>query len=252
MNGWRRTLAGSISAVVLVAACSGSTGAPTPPGSASSAALGAATASSAAASVAPSGAPPSAAVASPASPGAPAPSASGVAFTRVPCNGTVTTPVTSYKVGLTQAYPNGAFDPSKVGGLPPGSVTVQWFHGSKGTWIVWYVGLCNAQAAVCPGNSIKVGANFEDISNSPLAAGGCAGDEKYLAVAPAGLQFCNDGFYFYVTKIPNAKTGTLYASVEHAQPDGTIEGITGGVQTGTSSAAGGTLNLGTLKCKPVG
>jgi hypothetical protein len=153
---------------------------------------------------------------------------------------------------LTQTYDtsHAAFDPAKVAGLTPGRVTAWWFTGKGGTYVVWLAGLCNASAPVCPGTSLQTGSTYQDISNSPTAAGGCAGDTKYLAASPAGVQICNHAFVFYVTTIPSTATGNLVASVEKGQPDGTtIVGLTSAV---AASPATPEIDLSTLGCTPPG
>lgn len=245
LAGWFLTAA----CVVVVASCS-SSGAGTPAPVAGGGAASPATAASSGPAPTASVEQPSAAPASVVPPPSAAPSAA--AFTKPSCNGTIRTPVTPFKASLTQTYDTSKapFDASKVGGLGPDSVNVQWFRGSGGTWIAWYVGLCNATAAVCPGNSIKVGSAFQDVSNSPAAPGGCTGDEEFLATPPAGLQVCNGAFFMYVTKIPNTAKGTLYASVEKGQPDGSIVGITSTVETSAGPKTGPTLDLSTFSCAP--
>jgi len=221
---------------------SSATGAPTatevPSAGAASAAAGA---SSGAASIAAPSAANSPAVTAAASP------AASVAFISIPCSGTITTPSTSAKSPLTQTYP-ASFTAANVGGIGPGAVQAEWFKGAGGSYVVWFAGLCKATAALCPGSSLKVGSAFQDIANAPTGAGGCDGDSKYLAAAPAGVQVCAKAFVFFVSKIPDSASGTLYASVEKGQPDGTVMGLTSAVP---ASATIPTIDLSKLGCSGV-
>ena len=106
---------------------------------------------------------------------------------------------------------------------------------------------------LCPGTSLKTATGFEDVTNSPLGKGGCKGDDKHLATAPAGGQICNGGFLIYTTTIPNDAVGTLYASLEKAQPDGTISGLTSTTETGPKlDVYPNQIDLSKYSCQPAG
>jgi len=161
-------------------------------------------------------------------------------------------PDTKVAVRLSQGYASGgaAYDPAKLGNIQPGDPIAFWYAGST-TYVVVYAFVDLTKAGpLCPGNSIKTGSGFEHVSNAPTVSGACAGEEATLAKPPVGVRMCpvlgNTGFA-YVTAIPLDSKGTLYASLEHAQPDGSIVGLTGAIATGATAA----VDLDAMGCTPV-
>ena len=151
--------------------------------------------------------------------------------------------------------PYKGFDRSKLDGLQPGSIQFDWFRSTGGTMVVlFFQGPLPAGVdPLCPGTSLKTATGFEDVTNSPLGKGGCKGDDKHLATPPAGGQICNGGFLIYTTTIPNDAVGTLYASLEKAQPDGTISGLTSMTETGPKlDVYPNQIDLSKYTCQPAG
>jgi hypothetical protein len=87
-------------------------------------------------------------------------------------------------------------------------------------------------------------------TTSSFGAGDCVGDDKYLATPPAGAQICNGGFLVYVSTIPNDAVGTLYASLEKAQSDGSVTGLTSATETNVPQANEGQLDISKYSCVP--
>jgi hypothetical protein len=161
-------------------------------------------------------------------------------------------PDTKLAVRLSQGYASGgaAYDAAKLGNIQPGDPIAFWYAGTT-TYVVVYAFLdLTKTGPLCPGSSIKTGSGFEHVSNAPTVAGACSGEEKTLAQPPVGVRMCpilaNTGFA-YVTAIPLEAKGTLYASLEHAQPDGSIVGLTGAIATGSTAA----VDLDAMGCSPV-
>jgi hypothetical protein len=232
----------AVSAVVLIVLASCTSGAATAPGSPAASPQ----------AIVPT-APPSAAT-SASAPAAPssAPSATATASPK-PGTFTISLPVTDLEGSLD--IPEKGFDRSKLDGFLPGGIKFDWFRSTGGTMVVLYFlgPLPAGQDPLCAGTSVKTASGFENVTNSPLGKGGCAGDDKHLATPPAGAQICNGGFLVYTTTIPNDAVGTLYASLEKAQPDGSISGLTSTTDSGPKLAAyPNQIDLSKYTCEPAG
>jgi hypothetical protein len=227
--GSLRTATGYLLVTVLASACGGGGAAATTGPSASQAAV----------------TPPPTATAAPTASPTVAPTSGAT-----PANKTF--PDTALAVRLTQGYASGgaAYDPAKLGNIQPGDPIAFWYAGTS-TYVIVYGFLdLTRTGPLCPGNSIKTGSGFEHVSNAPSVSGACSGEEATLAKPPLGVRMCpilaNTGFAF-VTAIPLDAKGTLYASLEHAQPDGSIVGLTGAIATGATAA----VDLDAMGCGPV-
>ena len=78
-----------------------------------------------------------------------------------------------YKVELPNFMPVD-FEESELP-APPGTVFANWFT-SSGFYVVGYYGLdLETSGALCPGNTILTGGNWQYISNAPTAEGACEG-----------------------------------------------------------------------------
>src|SRR4029077_2550041 len=168
----------------------------------------------------------------------PASSAAVATVTASPKPGTFTIslPVSDLTGKLDTPYKG--FDRSKLDGFQPGTISFDWFRSTGGTMVA-LIFLGHLPAGVdplCAGTSLTTATGDENVTNSPLGTGGCKGDDKHLATAPAGGQICNGGFLIYTTTIPNDAVGTLHAFLEKAQPDGTISGLTSTTDTGPKLA----------------
>jgi len=155
----------------------------------------------------------------------------------------------------TLDVPSKGFDRSKLDGFLPGTIKFDWFRSTGGTMVaVIFLGhLPAGQAPLCVGTLLKTTEGLGGVTNSPLGAGGCKGDDNNLATAPAGGQICNGGFLVYTTTIPNDAVGTLNVSLEKAQPDGSIAGLTGTTDTGPKLAAyPNQIDLSKYTCEPAG
>ena len=226
-----RPLALGLAVVLSAAACSGNTAAEPSP-------VAAASASGAASASAPASAEASGPAAS--TPASAAPSASGTSYT-------LTTPVTTLKGALDK--PGAGFDPNKLYGNEPGAVTYSWFRTTAGTMVVIFFG--GARAPLCVATSIETSAGIEYLTASPYKPGGCDGNDKTLATPPAGAQICNGGFLVYVSAIPNDAVGTLNASFEKTQPDGSVTDLTSATDTNLpQSSSDRQLDMSTLSCVP--
>ena len=130
---------------------------------------------------------------------------------------------------LDQTYhtKGGAFD-AVAFRIGAGAVQAYWYQVGD-TWAVFYKGVDQgALAGKCVGNSIKTAAGFANVTNAPVgSATACAGFTTKILPAGAIVK-CGGGIglFVYVTAIPIAAAGTLYASIEMGLPDGSIMGIT--------------------------
>lgn len=124
----------------------------------------------------------------------------------------------------------------------PGSVEAHWYQ-ADGSYVVLYRGLdAGAIAPLCPGNSIQTAAGFQNVSNSPNAAGGCA-DTVPAPPAGVGVQACGEHLV-YVTAIPVTAAGNLYGTVEAFDASGALLGMT---SVAVANAAGTpTIDLGSF------
>ncbi len=196
----------------------------------------------------PSPAPTSAATPTAASTATPAPSPTPVP-TIAPTFGP-----TALSATLDIAYDStGApYDPAKLGGITAGQVQASWYR-SGSVYVIVYTNVDpNAAGGLCPGNSIQTANGFEHVTNAPTAPDACKGEEKTLATPPVGVRLCTSlgtMAFAYVTAIPITATGVLYASVEKAQANGAIVGVTG--RAPTSAGAAPPVDLDALGCAPV-
>ena len=115
--------------------------------------------------------------------------------------------------------------------VPPGSVVARWYQ-SDGLLVIHYDGLDLAiTGPLCPGNSILTITGFEFISNAPTGAGACS-TATTVAEPPTGVRLCGDEV-LYLTAIPveteGTLYGTLYSTLERYREDGSIIGLTSGV-----------------------
>jgi hypothetical protein len=160
--------------------------------------------------------------------------------------------VLTAKLDIAYDSTGAPYDPAKLGGLKPGQVEASWYQNGSVYVIVYTSVDPNAAGGLCPGNSIETANGFEHVSNAPTAPGACKGEERTLAAPPVGVRLCpslgRTGFA-YVTAIPAAAAGVLYASVEKAQPGGAIVGVTGRAPTSAGSAP--KVDLDALGCAPV-
>jgi hypothetical protein len=144
------------------------------------------------------------------------------------------------------------FDPAKLGGITAGQVKASWYR-SGSSYIVVYSGVdIGATGGLCPGNSIQTASGFEHVSNAPTAPDACKGEESTLAPPPVGARLCSSlgsGVFAYVTPIPVATQGVLYASIEKPQAGGSIVGVTGAAAT--SAGQPPEVDLDALGCAPV-
>ncbi len=186
----------------------------------------------------------------------PAPSALAATPTASPKPGTHTITLPVSDLTGTLDVPSKGFDRSKLDGFQAGNIKFDWFRSTGGTMVALYFGIAPLPAGLdplCLGTSLKTASGFEDVTNSPLGKGGCVGDDKHLATSPAGAQICNGGFVFYVTTIPNDAVGTLYASLEKAQSNGSIAGLTSTTETGPKLATyPNQIDLSKYTCEPAG
>jgi len=165
-----------------------------------------------------------------------------------------TFPATPVVATLDIAYDSSGapFDPAKVGGLIPGQVQGSWYR-SAGFYVVVYATVeLTETGSLCPGNSIETASGYEFVSNAPTAPEACTGQESTLAPPPVGVRFCSSlasGAFAYLTAIPATTEGVLYASIERAQPGGSIVGITG--RAATTAGPAPEVDLEALGCSPV-
>jgi len=135
----------------------------------------------------------------------------------------VPTPVNAFM----QAYGN---FPAEELPFADGSVMVYWF-ASQGTglWVAVFKNWDASQAEPwCPGGSrATASGQFDFISNSPSAPGGCDDPENRPKIAepPAGFRQCGPLSY-YVTEVPiSEQDGFLFATIERVV-DGSFVGST--------------------------
>ena len=165
-----------------------------------------------------------------------------------------TFPATAVVATLDIAYDSSGapFDPAKVGGLTAGQVRGSWYR-SGGSYVVVYAAVdLTLTGPLCPGNSIETARGFEFISNAPAAPDACRGQESTTAEPPVGVRFCSSlgaASFAYLTAIPASAEGVLYATIERAQPDGSIVGITGRAATDAGPAP--EVDLEALGCSAV-
>ncbi len=165
-----------------------------------------------------------------------------------------TFPATPVVATLNIAYDStGApFDPTKLGGITAGQVQAFWYR-SGGSYVVVYATVdLSKTGPLCPGNSIETANGFEFISNAPTAPNACKGEEPTLATPPVGVRLCTSlasRAFAYLTAIPATSEGVLYASVERAEADGSIVGITG--RAATTAGPAPEVDLDELGCSPV-
>ena len=135
-----------------------------------------------------------------------------------------------YKVELPNFMPVD-FEESELPALP-GTVTANWFT-SGGFYVVAYYGLdLEVSGALCPGNSILTGGNWQHISNAPTAEGACEGFPTLTEDPDVGPVDCH-GTLFYRTAIPSDLQGTLYGTIEMLDADGNLVGITSQAESTT-------------------
>ncbi len=135
-----------------------------------------------------------------------------------------------YKVELPNFMPMD-FEESELPALP-GTVTANWFT-SGGFYVVAYYGLdLEVSGALCPGNSILNGGNWQHISNAPTAEGACEGFPTLTEDPDVGPVDCH-GTLFYRTAIPSDLQGTLYGTIEMLDADGNLVGITSQAESTT-------------------
>lgn len=151
--------------------------------------------------------------------------------------GIVALPDTPLTATLTEGYTvvNGTPQDPDPADLPvePDTVIAHWYK-SGDNWVVVYVDVPESARPLCPGNSILVGTDFTDVSNSPVGEGAC-GASANLATDPAGAQECGS-LIVYVTAIPASKEGVLYSTIKVWEDDSTIHGVTGVVSSQTGEA----------------
>jgi hypothetical protein len=135
-----------------------------------------------------------------------------------------------YKVELPNFMPLD-FEESELP-APPGTVFANWFT-SGGFYVVGYYGLdLEVSGALCPGNSILTGGNWQHISNAPTAEGACEGFPTLTEDPDVGPVDCHDTL-FYRTAIPSDLQGTLYGTIEMLDADGNLVGITSQAESTT-------------------
>jgi len=135
-----------------------------------------------------------------------------------------------YKVELPNFMPVD-FEESELP-APPGTVFANWFT-SGGFYVVGYYGLdLEVSGALCPGNSILNGGNWQHISNAPTAEGACEGFPTLTEDPDVGPVDCH-GTLFYRTAIPSDLQGTLYGTIEMLDADGNLVGITSQAESTT-------------------
>jgi hypothetical protein len=182
-------------------------------------------------------------------------SAPAAAATASPKPGTFTISLPVSDLTGTLDMPSKGFDRSKLDGFLPGTIKFDWFRSTGGTMVA-LIFLGHLPAGVdplCAGTSLTTTAGLEDLTKSPLGTGGCEGDDKSLATAPAGGQICNGGFLVYTTTIPNDAVGSLSVSLEKTQPDGSISGLTSTTDTGPKLAVyPNQIDLSKYTCEPAG
>ena len=145
----------------------------------------------------------------------------------------------TYKTGSVGAPP--APDELPV---PVLSVEARWYQ-SGGRYVVYYDGFSLAQSSpLCPGNSIKTEAGFENISNAPTAEGACTGATTLSDDPAVGVKLCGDQV-LYVTEIPADSVGTLNGTIEVYLDDGMIIGVTS--RSETSAGAAPEIDLGSCR-----
>ena len=148
----------------------------------------------------------------------------------------VASDLTAPLAGAYKIRPDGSRVPPREDELPVpiGSVEAHWYR-SGGVYVVALGGLDLEEAGpVCPGSSIQTDEGFEHVTNSPTEEGACEGAPN-LAASDAGVRTCGP-LVLYITEIPEATEGDLFASVERYEENGRIVGVTGVVAADMSAA----------------
>jgi hypothetical protein len=151
----------------------------------------------------------------------PTPSTSGFELPDSPVSLTLSTPYSFNATGRLTPVP--ADFP-----FPADSVTVRWYQ-QDGLYVAHFDGF-PTEEALCPGTSIQAGQEFQNAANSPTAPGACA-NASTLRPPPTGVYRCEGGIIMFLTEIPVATEGTLFASTNRYSADGRAVGLQGSVAT---------------------
>lgn len=127
---------------------------------------------------------------------------------------------------FTFAAAEGAITPSAADmPFPPDSVVVKWFQ-QDGLYVAYFEGF-PTEEALCVTTWIEVDQEVLYSANSPTALGGCAAEITQHQGA-TGVHRCEGGVVTFLTEIPVAANGVLFANARHLIED-RIDGLEGSV-----------------------